>query len=198
MLNLKLTYQKEYGCKNLELALKFIKIFLGLLVFTFFVNSSKIYAQSTGKYTRDLNVGATEFDPQLDDPSFKPCYSQLDYNFGIPEYYQVETKYKEGNKSIRQYFKENFKSKPEFLGEFGYLTIRFIVNCEGKTGWFRFLETDLNFQKKTFKQELKSEILEKVKLMKGWHSNPIEGQVLDSYFYITLKFENGLITDVIP
>ena len=76
------------------------------------------------------NVGDIEFDEKLDDKNFKLCNtSQL-------QYFNLNELQYEGEKlAIIENFEQlNLETDAKSNG---YITIRFIINCEGKTNRFR-------------------------------------------------------------
>lgn len=83
-------------------------------------------------------------------------------------------------------------------GESGYLTYRFVINCEGKAGWFVTEEADLDFQKKKFSNVSKQHLFEVLKSEKEWKPLAIWGESRDAYTYITFKLKNGEIIEILP
>ncbi len=88
------------------------------------------------------------------------------------------------------------KSKPK--GESGYLTFRFVVNCEGKAGWFTTEEADLDYQRKSFSSECKNHLYDILSSVEKWKMLTIRDQVRDAYVYITFKLKNGKIIEILP
>lgn len=100
------------------------------------------------------NVGDIAFDKNLDDSAFKICdESHLFqyYNFGKGLQFSGE------KTKINEHFK-SFENK-SLIGVSGYITIRFIVNCEGNTGRFRMAEMDNDYKQKIFPKEITNQIL---------------------------------------
>jgi hypothetical protein len=139
-------------------------------------------------------VGDTSFDPEVDDPQFKICDTttvQQYYNFGKGLQYKGE------KTAITNHFKQKLKTKFQ-SGETGYITIRFIVNCEGKTGWFRMQSMDENYQEKEFDSDLVDNLLELTKQLDGWQVGTHEQSKYDYYQYLTFKIENGNLVEIMP
>ncbi|MBL0112718.1 MAG: hypothetical protein IPP42_18520 [Saprospiraceae bacterium] len=82
--------------------------------------------------------------------------------------------------------------------ETGYLTIRFIVNCEAKVGRLRVQGMDNAYQAKKFNDKLEHQLVSLVKDMGGWIAQEHEGKKYDYYQYLTFKIEKGIITDITP
>src|ERR1700760_3299582 len=95
------------------------------------------------------NVGDLKFDPKTDDPNFQICFPEY-----INQYYGMGTSYKGGKKEIRRYFMSHFKYDPAFSSINGYITIRFIINCKGQTGWFRIKQIDQYYQPANFNKRM--------------------------------------------
>jgi len=141
------------------------------------------------------HVGDISFDAKLDDPGFKICTNEIN----IPQYYNFGKglQYIGEKIAIDKYFIENFKSRIQ-KNETGFLTIRFIVNCEGKTGRFRVEGMDNNYQRKKFDKELEDQILKLTKQMNGWIVGESQGQKFDYYQYLTFKLVDGKLIEITP
>lgn len=105
------------------------------------------------------NVGDTVFDSELDDPSFVVCDPDnifQYYNFGKGLQYKGE------KSAIIEHFKR--ASTMKYLeGETGFVTIRFVVNCNGKTGWFRVQQMNYGYQERKFKKKIIDNLLAETK-----------------------------------
>jgi len=165
-----------------------------VFAFTLVIFQSCGQTQSTAA-TYQEHVGDISFDAKLDDPSFKICTNENNiaqyYNFGGGLQYVGE------KIAIDNYFRENFKSRIQ-KNETGFLTIRFVVNCEGKTGRFRIEGMDNNYQSKKFDKELENQILKLTKQLDGWAVGESRGQKYDYYQYLTFKLTDGQIIEIMP
>jgi len=141
------------------------------------------------------HVGDISFDDKLDDTNFKVCTNENN----IPQYYNFGKglQYTGEKIAIDKYFGENFKNKIQ-KNETGFLTIRFIVNCEGKTGRFRVEGMDSHYQVKKFDKELENQILKLTMQLDGWIAGELQGQKLDYYQYLTFKLEEGQLIEIMP
>jgi hypothetical protein len=139
-------------------------------------------------------VGDTFFDKDLDDPHFKVCNPERVY-----QYYNFSKglQYTGEKTTINNHFRTGFKPKERY-SDSGFLTIRFIVNCEGKTGWFRVQGMDNAYHKKNFTPSLVDEILTLTKKLDGWIPGDIENTRVGYYQYLTFKFENGNLIEIMP
>ena len=136
-------------------------------------------------------VGWIKFDGEKDDTSFKICD---EYN--IHEYYQVNPRYGEGLKSIKEYFKsiEHNLDLPSSFS--GYLTVRFVINCEGNVGRLRLMIVNRDYESVSidFDSDLLNEI---VRNMGSWLPGRYKGETFDSYKHIVFKIRDGKVIDII-
>ena len=166
---------------------------LNTLIFFFFV--LKICAQ-TSNQIYPQQVGDIQFDKKIDDKNFKICDSThifQYYNFGKGFQYKGE-KY-EIIKTFKEKYHPIINSKK---GETGYITIRFIVNCEGKTGMFRVEEMDSNYQTTVFNAIIKNQLLDITKSLDGWPINMYKDKIHAYYQYLTFKLEDSKLIEILP
>ena len=148
-------------------------------------NNSNVYLRQ---------VGDTTFDPKVDDPNFKVCNesrAQQYYNF------DKGLQYKGEKPALVAHFNSGFKPSPK-NAETGFVTIRFIVNCEGKTGWFRVLGIDHDYKPKKFSAGLVNQLLTLTKQLDGWIVGEHNEKIYDYYQYLTFKIENGRLIEIMP
>jgi len=142
-----------------------------------------------------LTVGDIEFDEKLDDPAFKRCNTEKLVNL---QYYQgsKEFDYK-GEKIaiIEKLEKEKISSETKTNG---YITVRFLVNCEGKTGLFRVQQMNAELKETVLDKELGDRLLRFTKSLDGWIPKEIKGFKVGYYQYLTYKIENGKVSEVLP
>jgi hypothetical protein len=167
-----------------------------LLVFAF----ALVLVQSCGQTQNTASiysdhVGDIAFDAKIDDSGFKICTNETN----IPQYYRFGKglQYKGEKIAINKHFSENFKNRIQ-KNETGFLTIRFVVNCEGRTGRFRIEGMDNNYQKKKFDKELENQILKLTKQLNGWIVGELQGQKIDYYQYLTFKLVDGQLVEIMP
>lgn len=143
--------------------------------------------------TKLRNVGDIPEDPQIDERDFKVC--NPDETF---QYYNFSKglQYKGEKAAIKKKF-QSVQSKGN-TADHGYITIRFIVNCEGKTGRFRIQQMDMNYQPDKFPDELVQKLLSTTKSLNGWEIGMYEGVARDYYQYLTFKIENGELKEIMP
>lgn len=139
------------------------------------------------------NVGDIPFDSLQDDPAFIVCNPKQ-----VLQYYNTNAYYKDHKKEITKYLLDNFSTQDSFQDQNGFLTIRFIINCNGNTGRFRIFEIDNNYQPIHFKEALCRQLLRLVKQLSGWQPAVYKEKVYDSYQYITFRIRNGKIISISP
>lgn len=145
------------------------------------------------------HVGNTEFNPELDTLGFEPCHDDQ-----IVEYYNFAKGFQyEGEKiALERVFKLGYKQETT-NGQTGYITIRFVVNCKGETGWFRIEEMGWDYKSKNFDNAIVSQLFNLTRSLKGWKvgkfdDSDYEEELFDYYQYLTFKIENGQILEILP
>ena len=161
-----------------------------ILSFILLFLTTETFAQ---KQTFPENVGDIPFDSLQDDPGFGVCNPKQ-----VLQYYNTNAYYKDHKKEITKHLLDNFKTHDSFQDQNGFLTIRFIINCNGNTGRFRIFEIDSNYQPIHFKDTLSQQLLRLVKQVKGWQPAVYKEKVYDSYQYITFRIRNGKIISISP
>ena len=79
------------------------------------------------------------------------------------------------------------------------IRIRFVVNCEGKTGRFRLMASDLKYQPKKFDKKITSQLMEISKNLTGWLPKKTDkGKLIDYYQYLIFKIKDGKIKRILP
>ncbi|MBN4052141.1 hypothetical protein JYT59_00150 [Sphingobacteriaceae bacterium AH-315-L07] len=138
------------------------------------------------------NVGDITFDKNTDDPDFTVCDESH-----IAQYYGVRSEYNGEKFAILNHFNSNY-DKSGLEDENGYLTIRFIVNCKGKTGHFRIEGMNPNYEPITINKKLTEQLLQLIKEMDGWKIAHYKNQPRDYYKYLTFKILNGKLAEILP
>jgi hypothetical protein len=172
--------------------------FLKYFTFVFFI----CYAQSLkGQIIESLeadknqNVGDIRFDRNIDLPLFKTCSEK-----NIPQYYSVNGGYNGGRSEILRLAKKRL-FHPTASGSNstdGFITIRFIVNCNGKSGRFRVLQVDKSYKTTQFDKTQVSAILKFTESLKDWKIGKNHQKPTDYYQYLTFVIQNGQTTDILP
>jgi hypothetical protein len=168
---------------------KFILIFLLSMFCVGCIQSPK---ESQVSYPE--NVGDISFDENLDDPAFKVCNEQNTF-----QYYNSPAGFPFAGEKIKIF--EIFSKEMDggkFGNQSGYITIRFVINCEGSSGRFRVQEIDSELKEGKFSRDLVDQLLRITKDLKGWEiaSNGVDN--FDYYQYLSFKIEEGILTDILP
>jgi len=148
--------------------------------------------KSEKQYFNDL--GEIPFDEELDDINFKVCHEDLTIPFNYGGFGLV---YEGEKKKLVETINDKFHYQ-KTKDQTGFITIRFIINCEGQTGRFRVIEMDLNLKPKKFDENISNQILNITKGLDGWQRLERWEKVWDVQQYLTFKFEDGVITEILP
>ncbi|MGA6120588.1 hypothetical protein [Sphingobacterium anhuiense] len=172
--------------------------FLKYLTFLFFFcNTKSLKGQviKSLKADKNQNVGDIRFDRNIDLPLFKVC-SEND----VPQYYSVNGGYHGGRSEILRLAKKRLSlPAPSNLNAIdGFITIRFIVNCDGKSSRFRVLQVDKNYKTTQFDKSQVSAILKFTESLKDWKIGKTHQKPTDYYQYLTFVIQNGKTTDILP
>ncbi|MEJ5103679.1 hypothetical protein [Chryseobacterium sp. MYb328] len=142
-------------------------------------------------------VGDITFDEKLDETDFKKCGAGKDKPFSF-QYYNVSQQFDYKGEKIaieERLKKENISSEKKING---YITVRFLVNCEGKAGLFRVKHLDSDLKDVALDGEFENKLLKFTKSLNGWMPKKIEGLKIDYYQYLTYKIEDGQVSEVLP
>lgn len=140
-------------------------------------------------------VGDIEKNEQIDELEFKVCNGDdkiLQYfNLGKGPVYSEE------KSKILNTFKSKYKPIAD-KNQNGLIRIRFIINCEGKAGRFRVLQSDYDYQEKEFNEEIVSQLLSITKQINYWEILYNEENPVDYYMYLIFKITDGQLTEILP
>jgi hypothetical protein len=164
----------------------------GWLFVIMITSGTTVFAQ-TSVDSFPENTGDIAYNAALDDSSFTLCNSKV-----VFQYYNTASYYKDHKRAIEHYFKSHYHPTAPTTRETGYLTIRFIINCSGKTDRFRVYELDANYQPFQFDKSISSQLLKLTKELQGWQPPVYKNIVYDSYQYITFKLVKGTIECILP
>lgn len=171
------------------------KLVIIFLVF-FVLSSCKSYEETEKKKEYLRWVGDIEQNDELDNVNFKVCNGDEQifqyFNLGKGPVYSKE------KSSILNTFKTTYKPLNDKTQN-GFIRIRFIINCEGKAGRFRVLESDYNYQKFTFNKKITNQLLTLTKKIENWEIHYSKNEIaLDYYMYLIFKITNGKLTEILP
>ena len=166
----------------------------GTLIFILLTTFYSCRQTQEKKADYPLQIGDIYFNSKIDDPNFKLCDEDRVFqyfNFGKGLLYKGE------KVKINEHFRDRLKNK-ELKNDSGFLTIRFIVNCEGKTGRYRIQGMNNDYKEKAFNENLTSQLLNLTKELDGWKVGEYEGKTYDYYQYLTFKIDNGKLIEIMP
>lgn len=142
-----------------------------------------------------VQVGDIVFDEKLDDKNFKKCNPKESYGY---QYYNDSKGFEYKGEKLK-IEKELEALQLKSLGkENGYITIRFLVNCEGKTGLFRIEEMNEEYLKTNFDEKFLDALFKFTKNLNGWIPKEIQGKKIDYYQYLTFKIKHGEVSEILP
>jgi hypothetical protein len=101
-----------------------------------------------------MAVGDILFDEKLDRKDNCICHSEE-----IFQYYSLTLK----DSAFDNFIRKKVAKTQSARNESGYLTIRFIVNCEGKAGRFRILSINQEYRPQSFDRAFTEEVLNFIK-----------------------------------
>jgi hypothetical protein len=170
----------------------------GWLFFFMLAGGDPVFAQSSelaykGVDSFPPNVGDIAYNAILDDSTFIVCNPKM-----VFQYYNTGSYYKQHKRAIEHYFKSRYQPTVQNTSQTGYVTIRFIINCSGKTGRFRMYELDANYNAYQFDVAISRQLMKLTKELQGWQPAVYKDTIYDSYQYITFKLNKGAIECVLP
>ena len=114
-------------------------------------------------------------------------------------YYQVDTKYPESSMAVLIGTKGFLVKKGKKYNGSGYVTLRFIVDCEGVIHKVKVLQTDENYQPYRFDKGFVSDLNAYIHTLDKWEKNISinEYKNVNYIAYITFKIRNGEVINVI-
>ncbi len=140
-------------------------------------------------------IGDIEQNDQVDELDFKVCNGDdkiLQYfNLGEGPIYKGE----------KSRILNAFKTKYEPItgnNQNGLIRIRFIINCEGKAGRFRVLQSDYNYQQIEFDKRIVAQLLDLTKGIENWEVLYRSEIPVDYYMYLIFKISDGQLTEFLP
>lgn len=126
--------------------------------------------------------------------TFKLCGDQKTY-----PYYNPDLKYQGGFYEIKSHLLNSLVPNKLDKKINGIITIQFQINCEGRTGNFKVLQVDLDYNETIFEEKSIDHLLDLVKDLKNWVPAKTEsGEIVNSHKFITFQIIAGEITEILP
>jgi|TARA_B110000116_G_scaffold42963_1_gene35434 hypothetical protein len=104
-------------------------------------------------------------------------------------------------KGTKKRFRDSILSKYNhtLYQDSGYVSFRFLVNCEGEAGWFEIVEMNLDLQEVDLNDKMVEELLKLTSEKQNWNKLGYrKDEKFDYYMYILYRIENGQITEILP
>ncbi|MBA3827536.1 MAG: hypothetical protein H0X33_01225 [Taibaiella sp.] len=113
----------------------------------------------------------------------------------IPDYYSKRIKYPLSSEALVRKVRAAVVFPKNFKGS-GYVTVKFVVNCEGEKNCYHIYETDGRYQPIHFAKEITEPLLQFVKQLGPWPR--ATGKYRDYFAFLAFKIKDGVITNIIP
>lgn len=171
-----------------------MKNILFTFLFLFLLGCSIDRSAPTSNYdipTKNHDLSYIPFNPQLDKPDYVVCDSTKIISG------RNKLKYVDGAKKLQNDILSNYSYKPEYAPFNGYVVIRFLVNCEGKSGRYRAQSLNLDFSPANAPSNLLTHSIELIKSLDKWVKSAEPGEHTEYSKFINLKIENGNIQHVL-
>ena len=159
------------------------------VLFCFFTSSCDYYMIKT----HEENVGFIEKSKAIGPKDFKACFEEKIFS---ENYGRKRAEYKPGFDKLRQYIFSQYDNYG-FTNESGYITFRFIINCDGQAGRYEIHQVGMDFKKKIFNKELVEHLFELVSKLQNWTPMQFYDDKYDSFFHLTFKINNGELLEVL-
>ena len=123
---------------------------------------------------------------------FKVCDEERIYQYYNPK----EASYSKGKNGLRNFILQHYKN--EGYQDSGYLTIRFVINCEGQAGRYIIHENNLELVPTKLNPKMVAQLFDLTTQLKTWNPNIIFDKPSDSYVFLTYRIEDGEIMEILP
>lgn len=131
------------------------------------------------------------YDAKFDDPNYIICDSTK-INSG-----RNRLRYIGGTNKLRKDITSKYLYSQEYETFSGYIVIRFLVNCEGKSGRYRAQFLNLDFSPLSAPSDLLKYSIELVKSLDSWTKSSVYDSKEEYSKFINLKIKNGKIQHVL-
>ena len=114
-------------------------------------------------------------------------------------YYQANTKYPVATNTILEETRRYLaKTNKKYTGN-GYITLRFIVNCEGKIYSVKVLQVDENYKSTHFDKHLVSDLNDYLHTLDRWEKGLSAYHLKNVNYiaYMSFRIKNGEVDNVI-
>lgn len=166
------------------------------MLFSVLISSCQTSTNAAKVYPR--MIGDIAFDEKIDTAEFTLCHDEsLAVQYYAYTKMVVAKPHANEKYELQKIFKENYN--PEIAKkESGLLRIRFLVNCEGKSGRFRMTGMDEDYKEKEFDVSISDQLLSITKNFVKWKPFKTDKAQRDYYMYLIFKLEKGRIIEILP
>ena len=177
--------------------LKILLFFIGGVVLLVVASFGFLYYYYWGRHEADKeafpnNVEYIDPSTALFNDGFEVCNESR-----IAQYYNPQrATYSEGKNGLRKFILSHYVNRN--YRDFGYLNIRFVINCKGEAGRYVIHQNSLDLEPTQLNEDMVAQLFELTRQLKNWKPNYIRNEYMDSYMYISYRIENGEITEIIP
>lgn len=154
-----------------------------------------IFASCQSEITK--NVGDIDFNPETDSKDFVLCNQSSMRQYYIRGSSDTPPTYLGEKRGLEKEILDKF-SPISSSAQNGFITIRFVVNCHGESGWFRVEEMDFDYHPMVFDAAISKQLVSILKGLKGWTPRKRKDIALDFYQYLTFKIVDGEIKKIMP
>ena len=122
------------------------------------------------------------------------CPTQFAY------FYSVGGKYPENSASLLKKVQAFLQQKNEMYANNGYITFRFMIDCEGKrVPQTEVLQTDEKYASFHFEKKLVDELFSFLQTLDKWViARSTDGKSYSYKAFLTFKIKNGKVINIIP
>jgi hypothetical protein len=141
-------------------------------------------------YTQlEKQVGDITYSTSANAGNSVPCNQDLIY-----QYYQINTDYIGGKRAIKRELAGVFPMNG--LNKSGLLTVRFVVNCQGKTGWYQAYMISPDLQEMDISATDLTHLYGAISELNHWLPGLAGEEPQDSYCQISFKLKKGEVLDI--
>lgn len=88
--------------------------------------------------------------------------------------------------------------KPEKFNQSGFLTVRFVVNCQLETCCYNIYSMDENYQPVACDESVKTQLIAFIKNLNGWKTGKYDSKATNYFYYLNFVIKNGEFKRVSP
>lgn len=177
---------------NMRNNLHFFSIVLTLLAFGCSKDHNTSHVSDEYEIpTSAHNLSYIPYDTKLDSPDYLICDST---KMGSG---RSRVRYIDGTDKLKEAITSNYLYDQKYATFSGYIVIRFLVNCEGKSGRYRAQALNLDFSPSNAPSALLKHSTELIKSLDNWTKSTRHDSKAEYSKFINLKIKNGKIQHVL-